>query len=141
MLARASRVVRPSIRSFATYFSKEHEFIDYTPGKLATIGITDFAQNSLGDIVFVGLPTPGDVFKKGDCFASVDSVKASSDVFIPASGTIKDVNDALNDKPSLVNESPMQKGWFAHMEVENPDELKDLMNEQQYKEFCKNAEH
>ncbi|KAK8798762.1 hypothetical protein WA158_007846 [Blastocystis sp. Blastoise] len=141
MLSRFVRVPKTTIRSFATYFSKDHEWISYEPGKLAAVGITDFAQNSLGDIVYVELPSVGSAFKQNDRFAIAESVKAASDVYIPASGTVKDINEALVDTPSLVNESPVAKGWFAHLELSNPEELKGLMNETDYKEFCKKAEH
>ena len=119
-------------RSFATYFSKDHEWIEYTAGKPAVVGITDYAQHSLGDIVYVELPEVGSTIKAGDSFSSVESVKAASDAFCPATGKVLEVNTALSETPSIVNESPMEKGWFMKLELSNPDELKELMDKAAY---------
>ena len=128
-------------RSFATYFSKDHEWIEFTAGKPATVGITDYAQHSLGDIVYIELPEVGSDINAGDSFSSVESVKAASDAFCPASGKVVEVNTTLSETPSLVNESPMEKGWFMKLELSNPDELKGLMDKAAYDKFCKEAEH
>lgn len=112
----------------------EHEYVN-TDGKIATIGITDFAQASLGDIVFIDLPEVGDDFEKGDSFGSVESVKAASDVYVPVTGVVVAVNEALDDEPNIVNESAEDKGWFIKIEMEDESELDDLMTPEDYKNF------
>ena len=105
-------------------------------GKTGTVGITDFAQSALGDIVYVGLPEVGDEFDKGDSFGSVESVKAASDVYAPVSGTVVEVNTALDDEPGLVNEDAEGKAWFIKLELSNDGELGDLLGPDAYKEHC-----
>ncbi|MET0371476.1 MAG: glycine cleavage system protein GcvH [Sphingobium sp.] len=116
------------------YFTDEHEWID-VEGEIATIGITDYAQEQLGDIVFVELPEEGATFDKGDDAAVVESVKAASDVYAPISGEVIEANGALEDEPALVNSDPEEDGWFFKLRVADPDELKGLMNEAAYKKF------
>ena len=97
-------------------FTEQHEYV-MLKGDEATIGITDFAQNQLGDVVYVDLPNVGDTFEKDDVFGSVESVKAASDVYMPASGEIVAVNEELSLNPELVNESAMTNGWFIKAKV------------------------
>ena len=117
-----------------------HEYAT-VDGKVATCGITDFAQAALGDIVFVDLPEVGDEFEKGESFGSVESVKAASDVYAPVSGTVVEVNDALTDAPDIVNKSPEAEGWFIKIEMENDGEIEELMTPEAYKEHCESEAH
>jgi glycine cleavage system H protein len=116
------------------YFTDEHEWID-VEGDSATVGITDYAQEQLGDIVFVELPDVGTALEKGGDAAVVESVKAASDVYAPISGEVTEGNAALEDEPALVNSSPEEEGWFFRMSVGDASELEGLMNEAAYKEF------
>jgi glycine cleavage system H protein len=116
------------------YFSEEHEWID-VDGDTATIGITDYAQEQLGDVVFVEVPAAGAQLAKGKEAAVVESVKAASDVFAPVSGTVTEGNAALESNPALVNTSPEGDGWFFKLTISNPDELNGLMDEAGYKAF------
>jgi len=116
------------------YFSEEHEWID-VDGDTATIGITDYAQGQLGDIVFVEVPAAGTVLAKGKEAAVVESVKAASDVYSPVSGTVTEGNQALADDPALVNSSPESAGWFFKVTIANAGELDGLMDEAAYKDF------
>lgn len=119
------------------YFTDEHEWID-VEGDLATVGITDYAQGQLGDIVFVELPAPGTAVEKGKDAAVVESVKAASDVYAPITGEVTEANAALEEDPALVNTSPEADGWFFKMTVADPSELEGLMDEASYKEFVAN---
>ena len=119
----------------ARYFTDEHEWID-VEGDSATVGITDFAQGQLGDIVFVELPDVGSVIDKGKDAAVVESVKAASDVYAPISGEIMETNDALEDDPALVNTSPEEDGWFFKMTISDKSQLDGLMDDKAYKSFC-----
>ena len=110
-------------------------------GNIGTCGITDFAQKALGDIVFLDLPDVGDDFTKGDSFGSVESVKAASDVYAPVSGTIVEVNDALSDKPDMVNADAEGAAWFIKLEIADKNELDDLMGPDAYKEHCEKEAH
>lgn len=116
------------------YFSEEHEWIE-VEGQTATIGITDYAQGQLGDIVFVEVPAPGATLAKGKEAAVVESVKAASDVFAPVSGTVTEGNAALADDPALVNTAPESDGWFFKLTMSDPGELDGLMDEAKYKAF------
>ena len=116
----------------ARYFTDEHEWIDLE-GDTATVGITDFAQGQLGDIVFVELPEVGTMVEKGKDAAVVESVKAASDVYAPLSGEVVEVNDGLEDDPALVNSSPEEDGWFFKMTVSDKSELEGLMDDKAYK--------
>lgn len=103
---------------------------------MGTVGITDFAQSALGDIVFVDLPEVGDDFEKGDSFGSVESVKAASDVYAPVSGTITEINDNLSDDPGMVNNDAEGDAWFMKMEISDTGDLEGLMDAAAYKEHC-----
>lgn len=103
---------------------------------MGTVGITNYAQGALGDIVFVDLPEVGDEFAKGDSFGSVESVKAASDVYAPVAGKVVEHNGKVVDDPALVNASAESDAWFIKLEISNADELKELMNEEAYRKFC-----
>ena len=105
------------------------------------MGITDFAQSALGDIVYIDLPEVGDTFDKGDSFGSVESVKAASDVYCPVGGKIVEVNSKLSDEPSLVNSEAESGAWFVKIEIKDPAELEGLLDPAQYKEHCANQPH
>jgi glycine cleavage system H protein len=116
------------------YFTEDHEWIE-VDGDTATIGITDYAQEQLGDIVFVEVPAAGAQLAKGKEAAVVESVKAASDVFAPVSGTVTEGNPALEDDPALVNSSPEGDGWFFKLTIADKGELDGLMDEAGYKDF------
>jgi len=119
----------------ARYFTDDHEWID-VEGETATVGITDYAQGQLGDIVFVELPDVGTVIDKGKDAAVVESVKAASDVYAPISGEVMETNAALEDDPALVNTSPEEDGWFFKMTIGDQSQFDGLMDEAAYKSFC-----
>ena len=121
-------------------FTKEHEWAK-VDGNLVVVGITDYAQNALGDVVSLELPSVGKKFKKGDSFAMVDSMKASSDVYAPVSGEIVEVNNQLADNPQWVNESPYEKAWFVKIKPDTLDELNGLMDEGAYKKYLEESKH
>jgi glycine cleavage system H protein len=116
------------------YFTQDHEWIDVT-GDVGTVGISDYAQSQLGDIVFVDVPEAGKTLTKGDDAAVVESVKAASDVYAPASGTVLEGNAALADTPNLVNEEPETNGWFFKLTLSDPSELEQMMDETAYAAF------
>ncbi len=116
------------------YFTEDHEWIELD-GEIATVGITEYAQSQLGDIVFVEVPEEGKEVAKGDDAAVVESVKAASDVYAPVSGTVIEGNPALEDNPALVNEDPEGDGWFFKMTLSDTGELNELMNESAYADF------
>lgn len=113
------------------YFTQEHEWIE-VDGEVATVGITEYAAGQLGDIVFVDVPEDGKQLTKGDDAAVVESVKAASDVYTPASGTVLEGNTALADNPALVNEDPEGEGWFFKLTLRDDSELAELMDEDKY---------
>jgi glycine cleavage system H protein len=115
-------------------YHEEHEWVR-VEGEEAVIGISDFAQDQLSDIVYVELPEVGDSFEVGDVFAVVESVKAASDVYMPVSGEILEINEELEDSPELVNSDPYGEAWFVRVAMANPDELDDLMDADAYKAF------
>lgn len=115
-------------------YSEEHEWIR-VEGDEAVIGISDYAQEQLSDIVYVELPEVGDTFAKGDIFAVVESVKAASDVYIPTSGEILEINETLEDSPEVVNEDPYGEAWFVRIALADPAELDDLLDPAAYQAF------
>ncbi|MBI1818505.1 MAG: glycine cleavage system protein GcvH [Deltaproteobacteria bacterium] len=115
-------------------YSKEHEWV-LVEGTVATIGITDYAQEQLGDIVFVELPAIGDKVTKDDAFCVVESVKAVSDVYAPVSGVVLEVNDDLPDSPDMLNEDVYGDGWMVKIEMSDTTDLDDLMTAAEYEEF------
>ena len=116
------------------YFTKEHEWIR-VDGNNATVGISNHAQEQLGDIVFAETPEAGRSLRKGEEAAVVESVKAASDVYSPISGTVIEGNPALSDDPAIINNDPEGAGWFFKLEVTNPSELEGLMDEAAYRDF------
>ncbi len=121
------------------YYSEDHEWIS-VEGGVATVGITDYAQNALGDVVFVELPAEGTEFEKGDEAAVVESVKAASEIYAPITGEVAGVNSELEAEPSKVNEDPTGDGWFFKLKVANKLELDDLMDEETYTAFVDGLE-
>ena len=118
------------------YFTKEHEWVR-VEGDVATVGISDHAQEALGDIVFAEVPDEGKAVSKGDDCAVVESVKAASDVYAPVSGDLIEGNSALADDPSLINRDPEGEGWFFKLKLSDPSELEGLMDENAYREWVK----
>ena len=116
------------------YFTQDHEWIE-VDGSNATVGITDYAQGQLGDITFVDLPAAGTALKKGDAPCVVDSVKAASDVYSPASGEVTEANGALDGEPELVNTDPEGAGWLFKLTLSDAGELDGLMDKAAYDEF------
>ena len=116
------------------YFTEDHEWVD-VDGDTGTVGITDYAQGQLGDIVFVDVPEEGKTLTKGDEAAVVESVKAASDVYSPVSGTVIEGNADLADNPGLVNEDADGDGWFFKLTLSDPSELDGLMDEAKYEAF------
>ena len=117
-----------------TRYTKDHEYIR-VEGDTGTIGITDYAQGQLGDVVYVELPEVGRALSQGAEAAVVESVKAASEVYAPVSGEVVAVNEALEAQPNTVNEDPSGRGWFLKIRVANPSELEALMSEEQYRDF------
>jgi glycine cleavage system H protein len=114
-----------------TYFTEDHEWIS-VEGGVATVGITDYAQEQLGDLVFVELPEEGVTVARGDEVVTIESVKAASDISAPLDGVITEVNTAIVENPALVNEDPLEAGWFFKMTLNDPSELDGLMDEEAY---------
>jgi glycine cleavage system H protein len=119
------------------HFSKDHEWVDASNAAAAVVGITAHAQDALGDVVFVDLPEVGKTYAAGDVAGVVESVKAASDVYMPVSGEIVEVNEALRANPSLANNDPMGAGWFFKVKLGDAAELAKLMNEAAYNDFTK----
>lgn len=115
-------------------YTKDHEWIK-VEGNVATVGITDYAQNELGDIVYVDVETDGDALAKEDVFGSIEAVKTVSDLFMPASGTVSEFNNALDSAPELVNKDPYGEGWIIKITLSKPEELDELLSAAQYREL------
>ena len=113
-------------------YTNDHEWIKID-GNTALVGITDFAQSELGDIVFIEVETIGEDLNKNEVFGTVEAVKTVSDLFIPVSGKVLEFNSALEDNPELVNESPYEEGWIVKIEISNLDEISDLLDSKAYK--------
>ena len=112
-------------------YSKDHEWVK-VDGNVATIGITDFAQSQLGDIVFVDIPTEGETLVAGDVFGTIEAVKTVSDAFLPVSGVVEEVNPAIDADPALVNSDPYGEGWMVKVKMSNPAEVEALLSAEQY---------
>ena len=115
-------------------YTKDHEWIKLD-GNIATVGITDFAQSELGDIVYVEVETLDETLDKDDVFGTVEAVKTVSDLFLPMSGKIIEFNENLSDAPESINDSPYDEGWIIKVGVSNPDEISELLDNNQYKEL------
>ncbi len=121
-------------------FTKEHEWVQIDNDHIATIGITDFAQESLGDITFVQLPKEGEEMRKDDPFGVVESVKAVSDLYAPVTGRVVEVNQPLLSAPELLNEDPYNDGWLVKVEVKDREDLTDLMSADEYKGYVEDQQ-
>ena len=115
-------------------YSKEHEWTRIEGGE-AAVGITDYAQEELGDITFVELPEVGAKLKADEVFATIESVKAASDIYAPLSGTVKEINTALEDSPEIINESPYEKGWICRIEIDDAGEAGKLLSAKEYNDY------
>ena len=115
-------------------YTSEHEWIK-VEGDTALIGITEYAQGELGDIVFVEIETIGETLSKGDVFGTIEAVKTVSDLFMPVDGEVIEINENLNDSPDVVNKDPYVKGWMIKIKITSSDQLKDLLDADQYKEL------
>ena len=121
------------------HYSKDHEWVR-VEDDIAVIGITDYAQNSLGDVVYVELPKVGESFAANESFGSVESVKAVSEIFTPVSGEVAEVNESLNDEPEKVNKDPYNDGWMIKMKMSAAGEVDSLLNAAEYEDFTKAEE-
>ncbi|MCL4426389.1 MAG: glycine cleavage system protein GcvH [Firmicutes bacterium] len=121
-------------------YTREHEWMALE-GNRARVGITHYAQDHLGDVVFVELPGIGRALRKGESFGVVESVKTVSDIYAPIGGRVVEVNEALTTSPELINQDPHGRGWMLVVEVENPAEAADLLNSEAYEEYLKEAGH
>ena len=115
-------------------YTKDHEWAKIE-GDVATIGITEYAQGELGDVMYIELPAVGTSVEQGSSFGSIEAVKAASDLYAPVSGEIIEVNEALNDEPEKVNASPFDEGWFVKIKMSNPDEANELLDSGKYSEL------
>ena len=115
-------------------FTDDHEWVDIN-GDIATIGITDYAQGELGDIVFIEFPDLNTEFQKGESIGTIEAVKTVADIYMPLSGKIVALNDELNHDPSLVNNNPFDKGWIIKVQIMHRDEVSELMNTEKYNNF------
>lgn len=117
-----------------TYYSQTHEYIT-VDGNIGYVGISDYAQHALGNVVYVDMPDEGDEIEAGEDFGAVESVKAASDLMAPVSGTVLEANEKLADNPRLINEDPMDN-WIIKVELSDPSQLDELMDEEAYKAHC-----
>ena len=117
-------------------YTEEHEWIDVKEG-VGTVGITDFAQTELGDVVFVEFPNDGDEFSKDDVFGTIEAVKTVADLYIPVSGKIIEINEELESNPELINSDPYGSGWIVKIKLSDVSEIKSLLDNNQYKEITK----
>jgi len=115
-------------------YSKDHEWVE-VEGDVASIGITDYAQHSLGDVVYIDMPRVGDKLSAHEAFGSVESVKAVSEIFLPVAGEIVEVNDGLNDAPEAVNNDPYSAGWMVKVKMDNPGEADAMLSAVEYEEY------
>lgn len=115
-------------------FTKEHEWVK-VEDDVAAMGITDYAQHELGDVVYVELPTVGDSFAKGDAIGNIESVKAVSDVYAPISGEVVEINENLEDKPESINQDPYGEGWIVKIKLDDSAELDELMSDEDYQKM------
>ncbi|EIW67587.1 hypothetical protein TREMEDRAFT_33439, partial [Tremella mesenterica DSM 1558] len=122
-------------------YTVDHEWVSFDPSSnIGTVGITDYAQKALGDVVFVELPGVGSEVAQSDPIGAVESVKAASDIYAPVSGIIEEINETLSDQPGLLNKSPMKDGWLAKIKLSEPSEFEALLNDEAYKAHCEGSE-
>ena len=121
-------------------YTEAHEWLRLEDDGMVTLGITDHAQQALGELVFVDVPDAGDSFEVGDACAVVESVKAASDVYCPLAGTVTEANPALGDQPELINSGPYVEGWILRLEPQNPVDLEDMLDAEAYQQLVAGAE-
>lgn len=121
-------------------YTKEHEWVYFEEEKIGTVGITDYAQGQLGDLTYIELPAVGSEVDQFEQFASIESVKAATDIFSPMSGKVIEVNGELESDPSLINKNSFESGWIAKIEISNPDEKSNLMTADEYRSFLESLE-
>jgi glycine cleavage system H protein len=121
-------------------YTEAHEWLRLEDDGTVTLGITDHAQQALGELVFVDVPDAGDSFEVGDACAVVESVKAASDVYCPLAGTVTEANPALGDQPELINSGPYVEGWILRLEPQNPEYLDDMLDAEAYQQLVAGAE-
>jgi glycine cleavage system H protein len=119
-------------------YSNEHEWV-VVDGNIVTVGISEFAQDQLGEVVYVDLPSAGDTFTAGDTFGEIESVKSVSELFAPVTGEVVEVNDSLSDTPETVNQDPHGDGWMIKVRADDPSEVDGLMSAEEYDEFITEA--
>ncbi len=117
-------------------YSNDHEWVK-VEGNIATVGVTDYAQSQLGDVVFVDIQTEGEELSEGEVFGAIEAVKTVADAIMPVSGKVIEVNTELEDAPETVNSDPYEAGWMIKIEMSNPSEVENLLNAEQYQEICK----
>ncbi|ORY31815.1 putative glycine dehydrogenase [Naematelia encephala] len=144
---RSSSRVQPAalrfsaVRFLTTRYTVDHEWVQLDPAtNIGTVGITDYAQKALGDVVFVELPEAGSEVAQGDPIGAVESVKAASDIFAPVSGIVEEINETLSESPSLLNKSPQKDGWLAKIQLSSPAEFEALLSDEAYKAHCEGSE-
>lgn len=120
-------------------YSREHEWIRLEE-EIAVVGITDFAQSELGDVVFVELPEPGEIFAAGDEIGTIESVKAVAEIYTPVSGEVLEINGSLADRPEKVNQDPHGEGWLVRLRLSKPDDTTSLMSAEEYRRFSEEGE-
>eukprot|EP00658_Telonema_sp_P-2_P022700 TRINITY_DN1907_c0_g1_i12.p2 TRINITY_DN1907_c0_g1~~TRINITY_DN1907_c0_g1_i12.p2 ORF type:complete len:142 (-),score=45.54 TRINITY_DN1907_c0_g1_i12:326-751(-) len=141
MLRSLTRLSRPALsRSFATRYAPSHEWCK-AEGNIATVGISDFAQTALGDLVYVELPEVGDEVEAEGPLGVVESVKAASDVYSPVSGTVLEVNEAVVEDPTLINSDPEGDGWWVKLELSDTSEVDALLDDAAYTKHCEEEDH
>ncbi len=121
-------------------YTKTHEWVEVIEENKVKVGISDHAQDQLGDIVYIELPEVGSEFKKGDTLTTIESVKSAEDIYAPVSGKVTAVNEELSDHPEIINEDAEGKGWIVEMEMSDPSELDDLMTKEEYEKFLEEEE-
>lgn len=121
-------------------YTKDHEWIA-SDGKAGTMGITDYAQHQLGDVVYVELPKVGSAVTMGEAFGTVESVKAVSEIFAPVSGTVREINEALASSPELINQDPHHKAWLIKVDLHQPDQVQTLLTATQYEQLVAEEQH
>lgn len=122
------------------FLTETHEYVQMVDDDIVRIGISDYAANQLGDIVFVELPDVDDSFEQGESFGSIESVKASSELYIPVGGTVMTINDSLEEEPGAVNDNPYGTGWMIEVTLSNREELDKLMTPEQYAKFLEESD-
>ncbi|WWC62903.1 glycine cleavage system H protein [Kwoniella dejecticola CBS 10117] len=126
-----------ALRFISTRYTTDHEWVAFdSASNIGTVGITDYAQKALGDVVFVELPGQGAEVAQGDSIGAVESVKAASDIYAPVSGVVEEINETLADQPGLLNKAPEGNGWLAKIKLSDPAEFEALLSDEAYKAHC-----